>query len=169
MAKSSEVAPTEIAANEKNDTKVSSAKAARKSRNTLEDQALIQELSWLMNRVRKGDLEARAEVTKFDGPAAEVIGVVNQTLEAVTIQFNQMLEAVSKTTDFDFTHKVEFSYEGLGGEFQFVLSTLIKRLQEAQNIANNIASGDLSDAEKIKAYGGGTGKRCENDHFSPAF
>ncbi|HHY12152.1 MAG TPA: hypothetical protein GX529_05930 [Firmicutes bacterium] len=164
-----EVGPTQVPTN---DAEVSPAEGARdrnKIREGIGDQILMQELSRLMGRVREGDLEARVDVMKFDGQAVEVAGIVNEVLETVTIQIRHILKCVLLMSDFDFTYKAGFSFKGLGGEIQSGLNALRGRLERVQDIANNIASGDLSDAEAIQQFGGGTGKLCENDQFSPTF
>lgn len=140
-----------------------------KAGETSGEQALIQEISRLVDLFKEGDLEARADVARFHGASSEVACVLNELLEAAATPVRQALAFVSRVSDYDLTHKLEFSYKGLCGELESELNNLCVRLERVQDIANNIASGDLSDAEEIQRLGGGTGRRCANDQFSPAF
>ncbi len=169
MAKSSQVESKEALAREIKAQSTRAGDSPGKSREIAGEQGLVYELSRLIDLFKEGDIEARADVTKFDGAYAEVAGVVNELLDAAITPVRQTLAFVSRVQDFDFTYKVGFTYKGLCGELQLALNILRERLELTQAVAEHIANGDLSDAEEIRKYGGGTGRRCENDNYSPAF
>jgi methyl-accepting chemotaxis protein len=120
-----------------------------------------------VNRIAQGEIPPRITAA-YRGDFNGIKDNLNQCLDGLggLVEANAVLKRMSFN---DYTTKVTGSYQGLFQQVGEATNLVQDRLLHAREVMINIARGDLSDLEKLKAQGEGSGRRSENDTLTPAF
>jgi methyl-accepting chemotaxis protein len=126
----------------------------------------IEEISSCLDKISKGEIPSRI-ITKFSGAFEQMRGNLNNCIDGLggLVEANNVLQKMAIN---DHTEKVEGYYQGVYAEVGRAVNDVRERLLNATLTARNIAAGDLSGLEALKAVNDGAGKRSENDELLPA-
>ena len=113
----------------------------------------------LAKAAMEGDLDARADVDKFEGNYQRIVQGVNDFLEAIIIPINEVRQVIGRLADRDLTQKVVGSYKGQLDEFKTDVNNAIESLHEALSHATmasdqvGSASGEVASSSQQLAEG----------------
>jgi len=93
---------------------------------TLQD--LVTEMKSLTEAAVEGRLQARSDVERFQGAYRDVVGGVNQTLDAIEGPVRESREAIARLAEGDFTVRVEGDYQGDHAALKENLNNTVERL-----------------------------------------
>ncbi len=105
---------------------------------------IIGEIRMLMASVSEGRLNIRGNTGRFEGDYAEIIGGINQTLDAVIGPLHVAAAYIEKISTGDFPEEIRQEYKGDFNEIKNNINTLIYNLRETVSVAGKIAEGNLS-------------------------
>ena len=91
----------------------------------------------------EGELDARADVDKFDGNYRRIIAGVNETLDAVISPLKVAADYVDRISKGDVPEEIANDYKGDFNKIKNNLNLLIRATKEMTDIAKEIASGNL--------------------------
>ena len=116
-----------------------------------------------IDRISKGDIPPKVTDT-YNGDFNEIKNNLNQCIDGLggLIESNNVLQKMAVN---DYTVKVEGNYQGIFKNVGKAVNQVQDRLVHLQNVANDIADGDLKEMEVFQKIG----RRSENDHLVPAF
>ncbi len=120
-----------------------------------------------VERIAKGDVPEKIS-EGFEGDFKGIRDNINRLIDnlAGLLESNAVLKRMALN---DYTRRTEGEYPGVFGETGQAINDVVDRLIHVQNVVNNISSGDIRDLEDIRQSGQGRGRRCEEDHLTPAF
>jgi methyl-accepting chemotaxis protein len=128
--------------------------------------APIRVISSYLDKISRGEIPPRI-VNHYNGAFEQIKDNLNNCIDGLggLVEANSILQKMALN---DHTEKVEGSYQGIYAEVGRAVNEVRERLLNATKICREIAAGDLSGLEALKAVNDGTGKRSENDTFLPA-
>ncbi|NMC74985.1 MAG: chemotaxis protein [Geobacteraceae bacterium] len=128
--------------------------------------APIRVISSYLNKISNGEIPPRI-VNHYNGAFEQIKDNLNNCIEGLggLVEANNVLQKMAVN---DHTQTVEGSYRGIYADVGRAVNEVRERLLNATRVARNIAAGDLSGLDALKAVNNGTGKRSENDEFLPA-
>jgi methyl-accepting chemotaxis protein len=127
--------------------------------------SLIEAIKKLSEGYLNGNLNGtRAEEEKFDGGFRQIVGEINNVLDATSSPINECIRVMSAISVNDFTAGFNGEFNGDFKTIANAITDVQKRLLLTQNIAQKISKGDISDLESVKSMG----KLSENDQLIPA-
>ncbi len=89
---------------------------------------IIEEIRQLSNQMNQGNLDRRANADKFQGAYKDMIGGLNETLDAVIHPLNVSAEYVDRISKGDIPPRIEEDYQGDFNELKTNLNTMIDTL-----------------------------------------
>lgn len=126
---------------------------------------LIKEIAYLSEEAANGNIKnARGDESKFNGGYKEIIMGFNSVLDAVAQPLAEAEIVLNRISICDFTLKCEGNYKGEFNNLTSSINNIQEEFIEIQNIAEQIAKGDVSSLEMLKS----TGRKSENDRLIPA-
>jgi methyl-accepting chemotaxis protein len=116
--------------------------------------------------IGKGEIPEKITAT-YKGDFETIKQSLNHCIDGLggLTECNEVLQRMAIN---DHTVKVEGSYVGIYSGMAGAVNEVRNRFWVVTETLNRISLGDLTDLEKLKAAGNGTGKRCENDRLIPA-
>jgi methyl-accepting chemotaxis protein len=128
--------------------------------------APLRVISSYLDKISNGEIPPRI-VNSYNGAFERIKNNLNNCIDGLggLVEANRVLQKMALN---DHTEKVEGQYVGIYAEVGKAVNEVRNRLLTATETANQIAVGDLSNLEMLKAVNNGTGKRSENDVFLPA-
>ena len=120
-----------------------------------------------VDRISKGDIPEKIQ-DDYNGDFNEIKNNLNNCIDGLggLVESNNVLQLMKNN---DHTQKVEGQYQGIFSEVGDAVNDVRDRLLHVIDTAQNISKGDMSDLEKYRNIGNGTGKRSDNDKLVPAF
>jgi len=107
-------------------------------------QNVTKELGSLIDDAKEGKLSNRGDASKFRGVYQELVGGVNQMLDAVTTPINEASEVLEKVANRDLTAKVKGDYKGefarIKESLNLAAANLDEGLQQVSVSAEQVAS-----------------------------
>lgn len=131
---------------------------------TIED--LISEVKTFTKESADGNISgARGDTGKFEGGFRDIIEGLNSTLDSIAGPLSDFTAVLKSMEVNDFTSKLNEDYKGDFKIMRDAMENVTSRLLSAQNVAEKISRGDISELEAFRKIG----KRSENDRLVPAF
>ncbi|HXK59568.1 MAG TPA: methyl-accepting chemotaxis protein [Acidobacteriota bacterium] len=124
-------------------------------------QAMVQEIRRLASAALEGNLAYRADVSRHGGEFAEIIGGVNNTLNAVIGPINEAAQVLERIAAKDLTARVNGDYRGDLAKIKNAMNTAAENLNQAlQQVAASAeqiaaASGQISSGSQSLSQGAG--------------
>ncbi len=112
----------------------------------------------------KGDLNARADISKHQGDWADMVKGVNNLMGAVAAPINEVKTMLVKIAVNDYTMTIRTEYTGIWNELKVAANETIARLTNVISLLNDVSEGNLVRLEEIKKIG----RRSENDELLPS-
>ncbi len=100
---------------------------------------LLDETTGLAQSVRQGRLERRGDAEAFSGRWSELVGSINDLVEAFVVPLRETAEYIDKISKGDIPEKIERSYEG---EFTTIKDNL--------NVCIDVMNGLLSELRELE-------------------
>jgi len=85
----------------------------------------------LVQAATEGKLDTRADVDKFVGNYQKIIKGVNDTLDAIVVPINDVMQVLEKVADNDLTAKVVADYKGQFADLKENVNTAVANLHDA--------------------------------------
>lgn len=121
--------------------------------------SLVADAEMLSRAAVEGKLATRADASKHQGDYGKIVAGVNDTLDAVIGPLNVAAEYVDRISKGDMPPKITDNYNGDFNEIKNNLNVLIDALKKVENLAHELAEGNL--VVEIK-------QRSENDELMKA-
>ncbi len=120
---------------------------------------ILQEVEHLTQAVQNGNLETRGDTSRFAGGWQELVGGMNNVIEAFVAPINVTAEYVDRLSKGDIPEKLTEDYKGDFNEIKNNLNMLIDATDLTTRIAEQIAGGHLNV---------NVTERCEQDRLMKA-
>jgi methyl-accepting chemotaxis protein len=125
--------------------------------NTME--SLIAETRGLIESAKEGQLDRRAEVSKFEGETRELVQALNEMLDTIVRPLREASAALERVAARDLTVRMEGDYRGEFAKIKEALNKAVKNLDEgltqvaigADQVAS--AAGQISAGSQSLAQG----------------
>ena len=120
---------------------------------------LVEETRVLTEGAREGNIDVRGSAASFEGGFRELVGGINNTLDAFTKPFNEAADCLQRVADRDLTAMMTGDYKGKFADIKNALNTALANLDEGmQNIAIGAeqvtsASSEISSGSQELAQG----------------
>ena len=155
----------------------STIEAFEKTQSTLKE--MLEETHGLVESAKAGQLEKRADATGFQGGYAELVGGINETLDAIIAPINEAADVLEQVAARDLRARVRGDYQGHHARIKEALNTAVQNLDEGMSqvggatvqvgaAASQISSGSQSLAEGVEVAVG-NGERERDTQDSPEF
>ena len=106
--------------------------------------AISQEIDGLTRAIQNGNLETRGQTDEFAGGWKNLVGGVNNVIEAFVAPINVTAEYLDRISKGDIPDKLTEKYHGDFNEIKNNLNMLIDAMHETTHIAEEILNGNLS-------------------------
>ncbi|SFM40881.1 methyl-accepting chemotaxis protein [Methanolobus profundi] len=118
-------------------------------------------------QISKGEIPEKI-TEDYKGDLNVIKNNINECIDSLggMAEVNTVLQRMAVN---DLTVNVEGNYQGIYAEVGSAVNEVRDRLMHVTDTAQNIASGDISDLERYRQIGNGTGRRSENDRLVPSF
>jgi methyl-accepting chemotaxis protein len=118
-----------------------------------------------VDKISKGNIPAKITDT-YNGDFNTIKNNLNQCIDGLggLVEANDVLK---RMTINDYSRPVAGKYAGLFAEVGAAVNEVQNRINFTISVLARISNGDLSDGPTLKALGGGTGRRCEQDQLAP--
>jgi methyl-accepting chemotaxis protein len=119
-----------------------------------------------VDRISKGDIPPKITDT-YNGDFNEVKVNLNQCIDGLggLVEAKAVLQRMANN---DYTQTVQGHYQGVFADVAEAVNEVRSRILHVQETVEKISRGDLLDLPTYRQIGGGTGRRCEQDHLAPA-
>jgi methyl-accepting chemotaxis protein len=122
-------------------------------------ESLIAETKMLIDSARDGQLDTRADATKFEGEPRELIEALNEMLDTIVRPLREASAALERVAARDLTVRMEGDYRGEFAKIKEALNKAVKNLDEgltqvaigADQVAS--AAGQISAGSQSLAQG----------------
>ncbi len=129
-------------------------------------QELMNEVERITNAASEGNLEARGDISKFEGGYKTIIAGVNNTLNAISDPLNAALAVLGKMAQNDYTNEISGNYKGSFNELvsaiNYVQLTLNHVLNEINDAAKQVASGSRQVSDSAQALSQGSTEQASS-------
>ena len=88
------------------------------------------QLKHLIGSAKEGDLEQRAEASRFDGDWNEMVSGVNEVLDAILKPIEEAADVLNRVADKDLTARVTGDYQGDHAKIKNALNKAVQNLDE---------------------------------------
>lgn len=112
---------------------------------------LMAETTRLAQAARDGDLDARGDVSKYEGGYKDIIQGVNDTVDAITNPLKEAVEVLSRVANRDMTARVTGDYKGDHGRMKEAINTAVENLHDGFVQVSVAADQVASAAEQISS------------------
>ncbi|HYH03649.1 MAG TPA: methyl-accepting chemotaxis protein, partial [Bacillota bacterium] len=129
-------------------------------------QGMVEDAAMLYQSALEGKLDIRADAYRHEGNYRKIIEGVNQTLDAVIVPLNEAIAVLGRIAVNDLTVPMVGEYHGMLKDFSATINMVRNNLSSVQELAVQVARGDISQLEEFYQLGG---KRSENDMLLPSF
>jgi len=126
--------------------------------------ALVADVNTLATAATQGDLSVQADESQHSGDFRKIVKGFNDTLNSIIAPINEARGVMAQLAVNDYSASMQGSYKGDMQDFADEINHVYSRLQNVQNVFNEIAAGDTRRLNDFKAIG----KRSENDQLIPA-
>lgn len=133
----------EVSAQERNE-RISNPEGAGGSDGTIVNTAVVEEVRTLVDAIKAGRLDVRADLSGTSGTEREILEGINEMLDAVINPLNVTAEYIDRISKGDIPEKITDDYKGDFNEIKNNLNMLIDALNKVSNIAQEIADGNLT-------------------------
>ncbi len=116
-----------------------------------EEMEITNNILELAQAAANGQLESRADESKFDGNYKKIVEGVNQTLENLIKPLNVAAEYIDKIAIGALPKKIKDEYKGDFNELKNNINSLIDAIQLITDSAKSIANGDLTVEIKLRS------------------
>ena len=118
-----------------------------------------------VDKISKGNIPAKI-TDSYNGDFNTIKNNLNQCIDGLggLIEANEVLK---RMTINDYSRPVAGKYSGLFAEVGAAVNEVQNRINYTISVLSRISNGDLSDGATLKALGGGTGRRCDQDQLAP--
>ncbi len=126
---------------------------------------LAKDTESLSDNIKDGNLQYRADITRYNGLYSKIGENINVSLERVSEPLSKAIHVLKTIALNDFTIPMDDSYKGDFAAMSNTINDVQQKLLTLQNIAIKVSKGDISELENLKKIG----KRSDNDNIIPAF
>ncbi len=112
---------------------------------------LLTETNTLIQATRDGKLETRGNADKFPGGWGELVGGVNNLIQAFVDPIEEVFTVMAAAADKDLTQQVTSDYQGRFGEFKNAVNATINNLEEALMQVNESVEQVSSASDQISS------------------
>jgi len=124
------------------------------------------ELNRISTAAADGNLDVRADLSEVDGIWRSWLENQNRVMEAFETPITELLDVLERLAHNDFSTTISGNYNGRYRELGSDLNNIIKTtLIGAQNIAEKVSLGDISDLEGLRQRGA----LSAEDRITPIF
>ena len=127
-------------------------------------QTINKQFGELADAAEKGNLNFRGNTDELDGAFADIVSIVNTTLDRISQPVNEAMVILGNIANNDLTVNMSEDYEGDYKRIAESMNTAMSRLKHIQAIVIQVAEGDMKELPALKTIG----KRSENDKLLPA-
>ena len=107
-----------------------------------------EEISLLTNRVADGDLESRANGSRFKGDWSNLMEGLNSLMSAITVPVNETMSVLDKISEGDFSVSMRGNYKGDYQKIKTCVNTMIGdiggHIREISAVLTSLSSGDFT-------------------------
>jgi methyl-accepting chemotaxis protein len=114
-------------------------------------QAVLHETEQLIQAIQAGQLTLRGKANTFSGGWRDLVQGVNGVIEAFVNPINMTAEALDRIAKGDIPEPISDEYQGEFNTIKTNLNMLITAMQDASQIAEDIARGNLSVTVKERS------------------
>jgi len=108
-----------------------------------------EQVNHLLSAAMEGDLDARADVSRFSGGNARLIGGINQLLEAIVQPMRQFAAVLDKLAAGNLTVEVTENYRGEFDKLKRSINTLAIQVRQAMQQIGRSTTALVSSAEEL--------------------
>jgi len=112
--------------------------------NFSEEKKVTDEVLNLKNAIVQGDLDIRADESKYAGNYCEIIKGVNSIVETIVSPVREVISVVDLIARGDLAVRVTGDYKGEFGKLKSSMNRMTVNLRGLAEVANKIADGDLT-------------------------
>jgi methyl-accepting chemotaxis protein len=112
---------------------------------------LASETGTLVDAARAGDLNRRGDAAKFRGSFHQLVGGINDTLDAMSAPINEASAVLERVADRDLTARMTGSYRGDFSRIKDALNLTVGRLDEALTQVSAASEQVAAAAEQISS------------------
>jgi methyl-accepting chemotaxis protein len=120
---------------------------------------LISDAKTLSNAAINGELDVRADDSKYQGDYREIIRGMNSTLQGFATPIQEIGETLKQMANKDFAHPVRTEYPGAYGDLRNDVNSVVKNISSAieqiNESANQFAEGSRVIAESSQSLASG--------------
>jgi methyl-accepting chemotaxis protein len=128
--------------------------------------SLVTDINKITLECMEGNIKgARGNPEEYPGGYKEIILGVNNIMDSLSKPIYQALEVLSEMVVNDYTRTMSTDVKGDFLVLANEINNVQKRLLAAQNVAQKISKGDISELDNFRKIG----RRSENDHLVPSF
>lgn len=107
-------------------------------------ETLINDADALVDAALAGNLDARADLSRFEGGYASVMEGFNKTLDAVIEPLNVAADYVSRISKGNIPDQITTDYKGDFNTIKNNLNVLVKSMNDITDLAQELAEGNLT-------------------------
>ena len=134
-----------------------------KIKNTFE--SIADDTEDVLENIKSGNLNHWIDTVKYNGLYSRIGESLNASVKSISEPITEADGILKKMAENDFTAKMSGDYRGDFASIAVSINDVQNRLLSAQNVAEKISKGDISELENFRKIG----RRSENDHLIPAF
>ncbi len=127
-------------------------------------QAMTRDIRNLVDAALQGNLDARADDTKFSGEFAVIIGGINQTLEAIIAPLKMTAAYVDRIAEGDIPDKITDTYTGDFNAIKTNLNQMIENLGrfsiQVQKASGQVATAGVQLSSSAQQISEGTSEQA---------
>ena len=125
---------------------------------------LLEETNNLVQACRAGQLDTRADASRFAGGWGELVSGVNDILEGVVVPVNEVMQVLEMVANRDLTKHVVGDYKGKLHEFKENINNAVKNLgdalTQAASTSEQVGSGSGQVASSSQALAEGSAEQA---------
>ncbi len=111
----------------------------------------------LVSSALQGNLSDRADASQFKGDWADVVGGLNDVLDAVVTPINEAIKVLKDVSQGDFSHKMEGNYKGdfllVKNSINLTVENTSSYISEISAVLDQLASNNLDQSIKREYVG----------------
>ncbi len=127
--------------------------------------ALVFESGKMVQWVKDGNIEKRADVAGFHGEYKQLLVGMNDMVDAVQLPLNETLNVCARLSLNDLDARISGEYSGIWQETKNAVNLFADRVTHVKDIVLDLSNGDIHELNDLKAVG----KRGDYDQLVPAF
>lgn len=108
-----------------------------------------EQVNMLLSAAMEGNLDARADVTRFTGGNAKLIGGINQLLETIVNPIRDSAAVLDKLAAGDLTAEIQNQYKGEFNRLKQAINTLSIQVRNAMQQIGQNTSALVASAEEL--------------------